>query len=101
MDLRPVAPPNPVTLEQFDSLGPIQLLQSFKQSLGKGSDTQHPLPHWSSHDWKAANFALAVYNFFVGQNCPEFGTPVDGNISYISETNTVRIGSAIGGNWLS
>src|SRR4029078_3447566 len=98
IDLRPLAAANPVTLEQFDSLGPIQFVESVKQSLGKGGDTQHPLSHRPSHNGETANLALAIYNFFVGQNCTESGTPVDGNIGHVCETHTVRIGSAIGGN---
>src|SRR6187455_1444407 len=96
IDLGPLASANPITLEQFDSVGPIQVAESVKQSFGKGSDAQHPLAHGSSHNRKAANLALAIYNFFVGQNCAEFGTPIDRNISDVSETNTVGISSAIG-----
>src|SRR5436305_9349456 len=101
IDLRPFASANPVALEQFDCLRPIQFVESVNQSLGKGSDPQHPLPHWSSHNRKSANFALAIYHLFVGQNCAEFGTPVDRNISDVSEANTIRIGSRIGRNRLS
>src|SRR5678809_337457 len=100
IDLRTLASTDPVALEQFDSLRPIQFVESIKQPLGKSGDTQHPLSHRSSHNRKAANFALAVYNFFVGQNCAEFGTPVDRDISDVSEPNTVRIGAAIRGNRL-
>src|SRR4029078_11589738 len=69
VDLRTLASSDPVALEQFDSFRPIQLVESVKQPLGKGRDTQHPLSHRSPHSRKAANFALAIYNFFVGQNC--------------------------------
>src|SRR5882762_3818122 len=100
IDLRPLASANPVTLEQFDSRWPIQFVESLEQSLRKSSDTQHPLPHWSSHNRKAANLALAIYNFFVGQDCAEFGTPVDRDISDVSEANAVQVRSAIGGNRL-
>src|SRR3954447_1597625 len=100
IDLRALASANPVTLEQFNSLGPIQFVESLQQSLGKSSDTQHPLPHWPSHNRKAANFAFSIYDFFVGQDCAEFGTPVDWNISDVSETNSIRVGSAISGNRL-
>src|SRR5437879_13624702 len=77
IDLRAFTPANPVALEQFDSFWPIQLVESLKQSLCIGSDTQHPLPHRPSHNRKPANLALAIYNFFVGQNCAKLGTPVD------------------------
>src|SRR6476620_32086 len=100
IDLRPLASANPVTLEQFDSRWPIEFAESVKQSLDKGSDTQHPLPHRPSHNRKAANLTFAIYNFFVGQDCAEFGTPVDWDICDVSEANAVRIGSVIGGNRL-
>src|SRR3954452_24563063 len=89
-DLCSFASANPVSLQQFDALRPIQFFESLKQSLDKRSDTQHPLPHWSAHNRKPANLAFSIYNFFVGQNCAEFGAPVDRNISDVSETNTVR-----------
>src|SRR4029077_4779083 len=98
IDLRALASANPVALEQFDSFGPIQFVESLEQPLRKSSDTQHPLPHRSSHNRKSADFALSVYNLLVGQNCAEFLAPVHRDISDISEPDTVRIGSPIGGN---
>src|SRR6478735_2750565 len=100
IDLCTLASANPVALEQFDSLGPIQFVESVKQSLRKSSDTQHPLPHRPSYNRETADLAFAIYNFFVGQDCAEFGTPVDWDICDVSEANAVRIGSAIGGNRL-
>src|SRR5258705_2166528 len=100
IDLRALASANPVTLEQFDSRWPIEFVESLEQSLRKSSDTQHPLPHWSSHNRKAANLALAIYNFFVGQDCAQLRTPVDRDISDVSEANAVQVRSGIGGNRL-
>src|SRR6478736_10027328 len=100
IDLCTLASANPVALEQFDSLGPIQFVESVKQSLRKSSDTQHPLPHRPSYNRETADLAFAIYNFFVGQDCAEFGTPVDWDICDVSEANAVWIGSAIGGNRL-
>src|SRR5947207_15781441 len=65
IDLRALASANPVALEQFNSLGPIQFVEPIEQSLRKSSDTQHPLPHRSSHNRKAANLAFSVYNLLV------------------------------------
>src|SRR4029077_11207527 len=98
IDLRALASANPVTLEQFNSLGPIQFVQSLEQSLRKSSDTQHPLPHRSSHNRKTANLAVSVYNLLVRQDRAQLRTPVHRDVSNISEANAVRIGSAIGGN---
>src|SRR5512133_2956961 len=100
IDLRALASANPVALEQFDSFGPIQFVESLEQSLRKSSDTQHPLPHRSSHNRKAANLAFSIYNLFIRQDCAQLRTPVDRDISDVSEANTVRIGSAISGNRL-
>src|SRR4029077_11230912 len=98
IDLRPLASANPVAMEPFDSLGSIQFVQSLEQSLRKSSDTQHPLPHRSSHNRKTANLAFSVYNLLVRQDRAQLRTPVHRDVSNISEANAVRIGSAIGGN---
>src|SRR4030095_3264544 len=101
IDLRALTSANPVTLEQFNSLGPIQFVESLEQSLRKSRDAQHPLPHRSSHNRKAANLAFSVYNLLVRQNCAEFWAPVHRDVSNISEANAVRIDSARAGNRLS
>src|SRR6267378_7454727 len=80
IDLRPLASANPVTLEQFDSRWPIEFVESLEQSLRKSSDTQHPLPHWSSHNRKAANLAFSVYNLLVCQDRAQLRTPVHRDI---------------------
>src|SRR5882724_6981094 len=98
IDLRALASANPIALEQSDSFGPIELFEFIKQSLRICSDTQHPLPHGSPDNRKPADLALSIHNLLVGQNCAEFGTPVDRDIGDVSEANAVRIASAIGGN---
>src|SRR5512132_1262182 len=75
IDLRALASANPVALEQFNSLGPIQFVEPLEQSLRKSSDTQHPLPHRSSHNRKSTEFALSIHNLFVGQDRAELRTP--------------------------
>src|SRR4029077_7605601 len=69
IDLRALASANPVALEQLNSLGPIQFVESLKQSLRKSSDAQHPLPHRPSHNRKAPNLAFSVYNLLIRQDC--------------------------------
>src|SRR6266508_5186616 len=100
INLRALASTNPVALEQFDALGPIQFVESLKQSLCKSGDTQHPLPHRSSHNRKTANLAFSVYNFLVRQDRAQLRTPVHRDICDIRQPDTIRIGSAIGGNRL-
>src|SRR5512133_809742 len=101
IDLRALASANPVALEQFDSFGPIQFVESLEQSLRKSSDTQHPLPHRSSHNRKAANLAFSIYNLFIRQDSSQLRTPVHRNISDVSEANAVRVDTPISGNRLS
>src|SRR4029077_16900869 len=86
IDLRALASANPVTLEQFNSSGPIKVVESFEQSLRKSSDTQHPLPHRFSHNRKAANLAFSVYNLLVCQDRAQLRTPVHWDISDVSES---------------
>src|SRR6266481_9206459 len=100
IDFRAFASANPITLEQLDSSGPIKALEFIEQSLRISSDAQHPLPHWSSNNRKAANLAFSIYNLLIRQDCPQLRTPVHRDISNISEPDPVRIGSAIGGNRL-
>src|SRR5262249_44598806 len=101
IDFRAYASADPVALEQFDSFGPIKSREFVEQSLGIRSDTQHPLPHRSSYDREAANFAFSIYNLLVRQDCAQLRTPVHWNVSNVSKANIVRIGSAIRGNRLS
>src|SRR5439155_16747344 len=100
VDFSAFASANPITLEQLDSSGPIKALEFIEQSLRISSDAQHPLPHWSSNNRKAANLAFSIYNLLIRQDCPQLRTPVHRDISNISEPDPVRIGSAIGGNRL-
>src|SRR5215831_11622904 len=101
IDFRAYASADPVALEQFDSFGPIKSREFVEQSLRIRSDTQHPLPHRSSYDREAANFAFSIYNLLVRQDCAQLWTPVHWNVSNVSKSNAVRIGSAIRGNRLS
>src|SRR6516165_8218063 len=101
IDFRAYASADPVALEQFDSFGPIKSCEFVEQSLRIRSDTQHPLPHRSSYDREAANFAFSSHNFLICQDCAQLRTPVHWNVSNVSKSNAVRIGSAISGNRLS
>src|ERR671918_2892899 len=65
IDLRAFAFPNPILLEQFDRFRPSKPIELVDQSLRICGDAQHPLPHRSSNDRKAADLAFPVDNFFV------------------------------------
>src|SRR4029453_13649051 len=95
-----LASANPGVLEQLNSLGPIQFVEPIEQSLRKSGDTQHPLPHRSSHNRKAANLAFSVYNLLVRQDRAQLRTPVHRDICDIRQPDTIRVSSAIGGNRL-
>src|ERR1700730_8506890 len=84
IDLCAFAATNPVSLKQFDSFRPVESFQLINQSLSVSRDSQHPLPHRPPDHWKAANLALSIDNFLVGQNRSELGTPVHGNVCDIS-----------------
>src|SRR5205085_3061019 len=96
IDLCAFASTNPVALELFDSLGPIEGVELNEQPLGIRSDAQHPLSHGPSNNRKTPNLAFSVNNFLVRQYCAQFRTPVDRDIREISESNAVRISSVIG-----
>src|SRR5262249_45794699 len=96
IDFRAFASANPVALQQLDSFRPIKAVEFIEQSLRISGDSQHPLPHRSSNNRKAANLAFSIYYFLIRQDCAQLWTPVDGDICDIREPDAVRIGSAIG-----
>src|ERR1041385_9047940 len=95
IDLCAFASANPIALEQFNRLGPIKAVELIEQSLRISSDAQHPLPHRSSNNRKTANLAFSIYDLLVRQDCAQIRTPIDRNISNVSEANSVWIGSPI------
>src|SRR5262249_48219781 len=101
INFRGFASADPIALQQLDSFRPVKAIEFIEQPLGISSDSQHPLPHRSANNRKAANLAFSIYDFLVGQDCAELGTPVDRDISDVSKSNIVWIASAIGGNRLS
>ena len=66
IDFRAFAAPNPIALEQFDALGPIESVQFLQQSLRVGGDAQHPLSHRPPNDGKTADLAFSIDDFFIG-----------------------------------
>src|SRR4030095_8867370 len=87
VDFRAFASADPVALEQFNFFRPIKPLEFVEQSLRIRGDTQHPLPHRSSHNREAANFAFSIYNLLVCQDCAQIWAPVHRDISNVSEAN--------------
>ena len=89
---------DPISLERFDRIRPIQAFELVEQPIGKGGDAQHPLPHRAPHDRKAADLALSVDDFFVRQDGAQLRTPIHRHLRHIGEAHAVGIVAAIGGN---
>ena len=95
IDFRAFASADPISLEQLDSLRPIEAFKFINQSLRVSGNAQHPLPHRPPDDWKSADFAFAINHFFVRQNGAKLRTPVHQHIGNVSEANFIRILAAI------
>src|SRR5262245_35402865 len=91
INLRAFAAPNPISLEQLDSFGPIESLEFADQSFGIGSDAQHPLPHWLPNYRMSSDFAFAIDHFLIRQYCAELWAPVHRNFGNVREANRIRI----------
>ena len=89
--LRPFAAPDPVALQQLEALRPVEAVEFVDQALGIGGDAQHPLAHRARYDRKAADLALAVDDFFVGQHGAELGAPVHRRLSDVGEPHAVGV----------
>ena len=76
MHFRAFAAADPVPLHFLERIGPIDRVEIVEQALGVGGDAQHPLAHRFADDRKAADFAFAVDDFFVGEHGAEFRAPV-------------------------
>src|SRR6266480_4588745 len=101
IDLCAFAFPDPVSLEQLDSFGPVESVQLFEQALCISRNSQHPLTHRPPHDRKSANLAFPIDDFFISQNSAELRAPVHRYVSYIREANFIRIFPRICRNGLS
>ncbi len=99
-NFRALAAADPISLERFDRIRPIQALELVEQPIGQRGDAQHPLAHRTAHHRKPADFAFAIDDFLVRQNGPQLLAPIHRNFGHIRETHVVRIGAAITGDVL-
>src|SRR5436309_298719 len=60
IDLCAFTSTNPVALELFDSLRPIEGIELSEQPLGIRSDAQHPLSHRPPNNGETPNLAFSV-----------------------------------------
>ena len=74
---------NPVALGLLERVGPVDGVQSVKQTLCIGADTKAPLLHLLLHHGMAATHANAVNHLIVGQYCPQCRTPVHHRLAQI------------------
>ncbi len=83
---RTFAPANPVALDLFEAVGPINLFQTIHQSLGVSGDAEAPLAHQLALHGIAATDGEAVDHLVVSQHSAQLGTPVHGDVGQISQT---------------
>ena len=86
---RPLGPPNPVALEQFDSLGPVEVVQLVNEALGILGNAKQPLLQGAAFDHVPFLFPLG--HFFIGQNRAQTGTPVDGRLRHVGEADLIDL----------
>ncbi len=77
---------DPVNLLRLDAVDKIQIVQIVNQAVGVFGNRDHPLFFILAYDLRAAAFATAVDNFFVGQADFAGRTPVDGYFVFVGQT---------------
>ena len=92
---RAFAAANPVPLHFLERIAPVNRVEIGQQFLGVGGDAEHPLAHRLADDRKAADFALAVNDFLVGQHRAEFGTPVHRRFADVGKTFGIAINRGV------
>ena len=91
VDLGAFAAADPVLLEELDARRASRgRPSSSMRRCGVGGDAQHPLAHGAALDGVAADFALAVDHFLVGEHGAEFGAPVHGRLGDVGEADAGR-----------
>ena len=92
--LRAFRLPDPVPLHFLQRIGPVDGVEVGQELLGVGGDAEHPLAHRLADDGEAADLALAVDDFLVGQDGAQLGTPVDRGFADEGEALGVTVGAA-------
>ncbi|OQB93057.1 MAG: hypothetical protein BWX84_00692 [Verrucomicrobia bacterium ADurb.Bin118] len=88
--LRPFAAPNPVPLHFLERIAPVNRIEVLEQTPRIGGDAQHPLTHRLADDGMAANFALAIHNFFIRQHRAERFAPPNGLLADVGEAMIIH-----------
>ena len=88
-DLGTFGATNPVFLQAFGRVWPVEILESGDEAFCVFSDTEHPLTYRASLDWKATTLGAGTFggieHFFVGEYGAEVGTKPDGFLIHIGE----------------
>src|SRR5207302_8629537 len=87
---------NPIALHFFERMTPLDSNEIVEQAFGVGGDAQHPLAHWLADDGEVADLALAVHDFFVGEDGAKLLAPPDRSFGDVSQTFGIAIGPATG-----
>ena len=77
IDVRTLAPSDPRGLHGPGRVGPVQRVQVFQQTLGKGGDAEHPLFERFLEDGKVADLRATINDLFIGQGRAQLRAPVD------------------------
>ena len=86
-----VAAADPVFLLGLNALQIVHLVQIVDQSVGIGSNLEHPLALYTVHNGAVAAFAGAVDHFLVGQHALAAGAPVDIHFLFIGKAMLVHL----------
>ena len=85
INLRALAPADPVALLRFDALDEIHGVKVVDQALGIGCDAQHPLAAHLLHNLAAAALAMPVHNLLVCKADLAGGAEVDRDLRLIGK----------------
>ena len=91
VDVGTFASTNPLGLHGTSGLGPVDVVQIRKKSVGVGCDPEHPLLERLSDDGVASTFALSVDDFLVGKGGSELRTPVHDLLREVGQPFLIEI----------
>ncbi len=91
IDLGALAPADPVSLHQFDRLGPVERFQLIRQPIRILRDPQHPLAQRPTKNRMIAALATAlVRHFFVREHRAQCGAPVHRHLGDVRQPPAVH-----------
>ena len=90
IDFRSFAATDPVALEGFDGVWPVEGLKFVDETLRVFGDAQHPLAQGAAFD--GFSLGLPLLYFFIGEHRTQFGTPVHQCCIFVGQTMGVSVG---------